>query len=198
MADYLIQDTSLTAIADAIRAKNGESAQYSPADMAEKIAAIKTTPALQSKSVTPGRTAQTVQPDSGYDGLSSVAVAGDSDLVAANIKSGVNIFGVLGTLSPGARVKTGEAILAATGPTFTVSPGFIPTIFGFVHNGMYSTPIACIRYEGTNYGLMMHNSNVIAVSGVSITSTTSETTVTRRSGYGDFYKERTIWWIAIA
>lgn len=35
---------------------------------------------------------------SGYDGLSDVGVIGDTDLIAGNIKSGVEIFGVVGTL----------------------------------------------------------------------------------------------------
>ena len=51
----------------------------------------------QTKSVTPGASEQTVSPDEGKY-LSSVTVAGDEDLLAGNIKSGVEIFGVTGTL----------------------------------------------------------------------------------------------------
>lgn len=42
MANVLVQDSSLTAIADAIREKNGETTTYKPADMASAIAAITT------------------------------------------------------------------------------------------------------------------------------------------------------------
>ena len=56
------------------------------------VAAVPT----QSKTVTPTSTTQNVTPDSGKF-LSNVTVNGDSDLVAGNIKSGVNIFGVTGT-----------------------------------------------------------------------------------------------------
>ena len=66
---------------------------------------------LQSKTVSPSESTQTVKPDSGYGGLSQVTVnaisttyvgsgvtkKGDANLVAGNIKSGVSIFGVTGT-----------------------------------------------------------------------------------------------------
>lgn len=42
MANVLVQDTSLIAIADAIRAKNGSSTLYKPGEMAAAIAAIPT------------------------------------------------------------------------------------------------------------------------------------------------------------
>lgn len=51
----------------------------------------------QSITVTPTAAGFTVTPDSGKV-LSSVKVNGDDDLVAGNVKDGVNIFGVTGTL----------------------------------------------------------------------------------------------------
>ena len=63
-------------------------------------------PNLQSKSATPKTTAQTITPDSSYDGLSSVSISAvtssiDSNIVAENIKDGVEILGVTGTLQEG-------------------------------------------------------------------------------------------------
>lgn len=60
-----------------------------------KKATVNPTPS-QSKSVTPSASQKIVAPDAGKL-LNKVAVNGDSDLVAGNIKKGVNIFGVNGS-----------------------------------------------------------------------------------------------------
>lgn len=63
-------------------------------------------PKLQAKDVVPSASAQSVAPDEGYAGLSAVNVAAvtaavDPNIVPDNIKQGVTILGVTGTLSGG-------------------------------------------------------------------------------------------------
>ena len=98
-------DAAMTASADAIRAKTGDTAKITwdeTSGFSSAIAQIKGK--RQSKTVTPKASSQTIKPDSGYDGLSQVTINGDSDLKAANVLKGVNIFGVTGTA---AKVATG-------------------------------------------------------------------------------------------
>lgn len=77
MASYIANDADLTLVADAIRSKGKttESLVF-PNEFINAIAAISTggTYNLQSKTITPSTSTQTVLPDINYDALSSVTV----------------------------------------------------------------------------------------------------------------------------
>jgi hypothetical protein len=67
--------------------------------------------------ITPGTVTQTIA--AGYHNGSGT-VAGDGDLAAANIRSGVNLFGVVGTLTGGGTYNAG---VPQTGITATLATG---------------------------------------------------------------------------
>lgn len=84
-----------------------EAATYTPNNKTQRIEPGKYLSGAQtispvpteSKSATPGREEKGVWPSSGKY-LSYVGVEGDENLVSSNIKVGVNIFGVAGTVAP--------------------------------------------------------------------------------------------------
>lgn len=124
MAIKTIDTKYLSDIADAIREKSETTESLAVEEMAGKIAAIESEPVLQDKSVTPSASTQTVTADSGYDGLDSVTVAGDSNLVAENIAEGVDIFGVVGTHSGG-----GGGSVETCNITLTKAGGIISKVY---------------------------------------------------------------------
>lgn len=60
----------------------------------------------EAKTVTPSASEQTAVASGVYT-TGDVKVAGDANLIAENIKSGVDIFGIAGTFAGGATIKTG-------------------------------------------------------------------------------------------
>ena len=75
---------------------------------------------LQSKTATPTTNQQTIQPDTGYNGLSSVTVNAvtssiDNNITAENIKKDISILGVTGTYN-GANVPDWSQIGYSTVP----------------------------------------------------------------------------------
>ena len=108
MSIVTINDEHLINIADAIRRKNGTDSTYTPDKMADAIKDIQSgaEPVLEEVMVFPKTEKITITPSSDYDGISKVIVNPvtsdiDSDIKSANIKKGVNILGVTGTLEEG-------------------------------------------------------------------------------------------------
>lgn len=139
-------------------------------DYADYVDAIQqgSVPSLQSKSVTPSTSQQTVQADQAYDGLDTVTVAAvtaaiDADIIAGNIKSGVNILGVTGNYTGGsATVATTTKAVGGSNVSslaFTVSgqPKMFAVQLSLSSSGSYLTNSSTSTYlvsavisDGTN------------------------------------------------
>ena len=90
----------------------------------EYIDQIQTVGNYQAKTVTPTANGVTVNPDAGYDALSSVTVNGDSNLIADNVKKGVTIFDVTGTLESGGQYQEKTITPTANGQTVMPDAGY--------------------------------------------------------------------------
>ncbi len=143
--------------------------------------------------ITPGVDDQTIAAKQYLAGAQTIK--GDSNLVAENIKSGISIFGVIGTLeagSAGKTVKTGSFTGTASEVTIetglsSISAFMVYDTAGRLHaeglicafvdteGGISGRGIGCSSYSSYLKNVDMSDTNVLKVSGGTITVLASST-----------------------
>lgn len=128
LVDSTELDNGLTTIADAIRTKGGTSALLAfPDGMAQAVADIPT-------GITP--TGNINITDTNVTDVTNYATAQvvDADLIASNIKEGVNILGVLGTFAGGGGGSLPSSISKLDGGSFTLASDAIVNTYKISHS----------------------------------------------------------------
>ena len=181
--------SDIVAIADAIRNRINSTDEMSYDDIISKINEIggegtNETFVLQNKTVTPSTNNQVVGADEGYNGLESVTVVGDTDLIPENIVSGKNIFGVSGSYQgidwTSGGSHTVESVSGASYGFALNSNGYYESQnkgkdgtaavckISFYSDGNASLILECINYAESNYDYGL-------LSNIDTTLTTSNT-----------------------
>ena len=158
MAQYLVSEGYLTAIADAIRGKLNVATTYTPAEMSSAIQSITIGSTInnQNKTVNPSEIAQAITADSGYTGLGTVTV---TSISSTYVGTGIS--------------RRTAANLTASGATVTVPAGYYENqVTKSINSGTAGTPTA------TKSAV---NNNTITVTP-SVTNTTGYITGSTKTG----------------
>jgi hypothetical protein len=133
-------------------------------------------PVFQGKTAQSSAAEQVILPDSGYDGLSSVTIPAEGNLLPGNIKSGVSICGVTGTMLAYSIVTNDLSIV----PTGTYASSTYYNVDYGVKIGYVADGDILLSMRGgttTSYENMRFNL-ASAPAGVSITAATTSGTST--------------------
>ena len=167
-------------------------ATYTPASGYNAITSIKVTPNNKALSVTPTTSAQSLTVPSGYSGYGTVSVGAvtksiDSNIVAGNIKSGVSILGVTGTLT---ELKGQTKTITANG-TFTPDSGYNGFTSVTVNVNTVKNQDKTITANGTytpdngytGFGKVTVNINTVNNTNLTVTPKTTSQSFTPASPY---------------
>ena len=137
------------------------------------------------KTVTPGTTQQTAVASGRYT-TGAVYVAGDSDLVASNIKSGVNIFGVTGTYTGTFPYKIATY---SNGDFDIYTDRYDATIIEFL-NGITITDVFLIAISGifTGSGSSSYPDDYLVYNGLDGASYAQLVQTTDADQYGEVFR----------
>ena len=127
----------------------------------------------------------------------------DTDLIPENIREGIDIWGVVGTLVEGvAGIDFGEVTLSSSSDavTFEHSLGVVPSFAAFIPKN--DSTIAAGQTIMNINGLVLYKTRKTVASGTAYYDTSdvglTETTISFNSPSSSSFKNTTYYWIAIA